>query len=61
MGARPGDAALLDGDEPPWVGATRSTRGGEVGVTPGMVNTPGSSGVTRTMVDVDSIVAPLMI
>src|ERR1700682_2382576 len=49
-------------DEPlPLLGLTRSTRGGDVGVRPGMVNMPASSGVTRTMVDVDSMVLPLII
>ena len=45
----------------PPLGVTRSTSGGEFGVSPGMVNTPASSGVTLTMVMVDSRVMPLMI
>src|ERR1700738_4507709 len=62
-GVEPGEAPLPNReDEPlPLLGLTRSTSGGDVGVRPGMVNTPASSGVTRTMVDVDSIVLPWMI
>src|ERR1700675_3453718 len=59
----PGANGLLGESEgaAPLPGVTRSTRGGDLGVGPGMVNTPASSGVTRMMVDVDESVAPLMI
>src|SRR6202140_1128440 len=58
----PGDGLPGDSEGPaPLLGITRSTRGGDLGVGPGMVNTPASSGVTRMMVDVDEIVTPLMI
>src|SRR6202790_5818692 len=59
----PGANGLLGESEgaEPLPGVTRSTRGGDLGVGPGMVNTPASSGVTRMMVDVDEIDTPLTI